>query len=525
MNVWDSNDVLIKETQFMTDIPVHANKLTTIIGEVVVQFTMNVWDSNDVLIKETQFMTDIPVHANKLTTIIGEVLTEGGNVKITIDNGLAEQERVTVVSSASHLLKVINAGGEYIMGNNVIVTAKDVAEAQGIITRAAGEPKTTTINLNGYTITLKADVEVEENTTLIIDNQPLYENGGDKGAVINDNGAIVNNGTLVIEGGNYNEGAIQNNGTTNVNGGDFANDAINNNGNVTIEGDNSGKSDDIVKNDEEATLNKVVYNAEELQAALDAKNADEIIFGADIKGEATISQTEGVNIKIDGKGKKFDGTLYIHGNSRHTGEETLTIQNINFVDEAEKDAGVPGAAEAVSVRFRTSFESRYIQSGVLQDYYTAIKNLLLSYKGVKARTSWNHESFNKGRQQCAKINIKGNALLVYLALDPANYNVKKYHFNDMSSKPKFDGTPMLMKVKSERALKYTLELIAEMMNVLEIPAGKAVSVDYHAPFETTEALAARGLVKIILPAGATLGENLTAFKANVGAILEAEKSE
>ena len=206
-------------------------------------------------------------------------------------------------------------------------------------------------------------------------------------------------------------------------------------------------------------------------------------------------------------------------------EPPKPIININFVDESEKDAGVPGAAEAVSVRFRTSFESRYIQSGVLQDYYTAIKNLLLSYKGVKARTSWNHESFNKGRQQCAQINIKGNALLVYLALDPANYNVKKYHFNDMSGKPKFDGTPMLMKVKSERALKYTLELIAEMMNVLEIPAGKAVSVDYHAPYETTEALAARGLVKIILPAGATLGDNLTAFKANVGAILEAEKGE
>lgn len=302
----------------------------------VVQFTMNVWDSNDVLIKETQFMTDIPVHANKLTTIIGEVLTEGGNVKVTIDNTLEEQERVTVVSSASHLLKVINAGGEYIMGNNIIVTAKDVAEAQGIITRSTGEAKTTTINLNGYTITLQANVEVKEGNTLIIDNEPLNENGGDKGAVINDNGAIVNNGTLVIEGGNYNAGAIQNNGTTNVNGGDFADDAINNNGNVTIEGDNSGRSDDIVNNDEEATLNKVVYNAEELQAALDAKNADEIIFGADIKGEATISQTEGVNVVIDGKGHKFDGTLNIYGNARNTGTETLTIKNINFEADAAK---------------------------------------------------------------------------------------------------------------------------------------------------------------------------------------------
>ena len=301
----------------------------------VVQFTMKVWDDAGVLIKETPFMTDIPVHANKLTTLIGEVLTEGGNVKVTIDNTLEEQERVTVVSSASHLLNVINAGGEYMLGNNIIVTADDVNEAQGIITRATGEAKTTTINLNGYTITLKTDVEVEENTTLIIDNQPLNENGGE-GAVMNEGGAIVNNGTLVIEGGNYNEGAIQNNGTTNVNGGDFANDAINNNGNVTIEGDNSNKSDEIVNNDEKATLNKVVNNEKELQAALEAKNADVIIFGQDIVGNATISQTEGVNVVIDGNRHKFDGTLNIYGNARHTGTETLTIKNIDFEANAAK---------------------------------------------------------------------------------------------------------------------------------------------------------------------------------------------
>ena len=195
---------------------------------------------------------------------------------------------------------------------------------------------------------------------------------------------------------------------------------------------------------------------------------------------------------------------------------------LNFVDEAEGGAAVE---EAVSVRFRTSFESRYIQSGALQDYYSPIKNALLSYKGVKARTSWNYESFNKGRVQCAKINFKGNALLVYLALDPANYNAKKYHFNDMTGKPKFADVPMLMKVKSDRALKYTLELIEEMMKVLEIPAGEAASVDYHVPYETTEQLAARGLVKVIAPTGTTLGENATVKKTNVGAMLSADSEQ
>ena len=196
-------------------------------------------------------------------------------------------------------------------------------------------------------------------------------------------------------------------------------------------------------------------------------------------------------------------------------EEPKPIIVLNFVDEKEESEE---AAEAVSVRFRTSFESRYIQSGDLQDYYSPIKNALLSYKGVKARTSWNYESFNKGRVQCAKINIKGNALLVYLNLNPADFNVKKYHFNDLTDKPKFADVPMLMKVKSDRALKYTLELIGEMMKALEIPAGELQNVDYHLPYESTEQLASRGLVKVIAPTGTTLGDNATVKKTDVGAM-------
>ena len=205
-------------------------------------------------------------------------------------------------------------------------------------------------------------------------------------------------------------------------------------------------------------------------------------------------------------------------------EPAKPVVVLNFVDESLPEDS-PFATEAVSVRFRTSFESRYIQSGVLQDYYTAIKNLLLSYKGVKARTSWNYEAFTKTRVQCAKVNIKGNALLVYLPLDPKEYNEKKYHFTDMSEKPKFEGLPMLMKVKSERALKYNLELIAEAMSRLGIERGEAQSVDYRLPYESTETLAARGLVKVIAPQGTVLEENATVKKTNVGALLSSEIGE
>ncbi len=177
--------------------------------------------------------------------------------------------------------------------------------------------------------------------------------------------------------------------------------------------------------------------------------------------------------------------------------------------------------QVVLVSYRSSYMSRLIQAdSEIQDYYTVIKNTLLSYKGVKSRVSWNFESFNKGRVQCAKLNLKGRALLVYIGLDPNEYNISKYHFVDVSDKPKFEKVPMLMKVKSDRGLKYVLELIEEMMLKNEIPQGELPNEDYHMPYETTEELVKRDLVKVILPPGVTLDENSNIEKLDVGELID-----
>ncbi len=77
-----------------------------------------------------------------------------------------------------------------------------------------------------------------------------------------------------------------------------------------------------------------------LQAAIDAATAgnNTINLLADVNENVTVSQVEGINIVIDGKkyeteNYQFNGTIYIEGNSRYTGEETLTIQNVNFYTE------------------------------------------------------------------------------------------------------------------------------------------------------------------------------------------------
>ena len=95
----------------------------------------------------------------------------------------------------------------------------------------------------------------------------------------------------------------------------------------------------------------------------------------------------------------------------------------------------------------------------------------------------------------------------------------------MSGKPKFEDAPLMMKIKSERALKYTIELIDEMMKLFEIEQGEIPNVDYHMPYEDTETLAQRGLVKVTLPAGVKLEGNAATTSIDVDEVINKSKEQ
>ena len=83
----------------------------------------------------------------------------------------------------------------------------------------------------------------------------------------------------------------------------------------------------------------------------------------------------------------------------------------------------------------------------------------------------------------------------------------------------------MLKVKSDRSLKYALELIDEVMNKNEIAQGDIPNDDYHLPYESTEALVDRDLVKVILPDGMEIDENTIIERVNVGDMLASTKPE
>ena len=76
-----------------------------------------------------------------------------------------------------------------------------------------------------------------------------------------------------------------------------------------------------------------------LQTAINAAEGETTIaLYADMEGNVTVVQKEGINITINGRKHKFDGVITVNGNARATGQETLTFKNINF--ENDKTDGI-----------------------------------------------------------------------------------------------------------------------------------------------------------------------------------------
>ena len=82
-------------------------------------------------------------------------------------------------------------------------------------------------------------------------------------------------------------------------------------------------------------LPTIVSTVAELQAAIDAAvNGDIIVLGADIEGDVTVTQKEGVKFTINGNGNTIDGSIIVDGKSQRYETAGITIENVNFAADA-----------------------------------------------------------------------------------------------------------------------------------------------------------------------------------------------
>ena len=156
----------------------------------------------------------------------------------------------------------------------------------------------------------------------------------------------------------------------------------------------------------------------------------------------------------------------------------------------------------VQIRYDKSQTAKLMQSDEsVKNYYDLIKNELLSYKGVRCRLSWKHESFHKGRACVAKLKVRGKHLRLLLPLNPNDYVDTKYKVKDLSAKKNHADTPCGYSIKNDRRSVYAKDLIATVMQangaekLPETP--QFVNYSREFPFDTTENLIYRKLIKLI----------------------------
>lgn len=206
-------------------------------------------------------------------------------------------------------------------------------------------------------------------------------------------------------------------------------------------------------------------------------------------------------------------------------EEARRLERERIAAEQERLARLAAMELAASrapviVYYKYSFLARYIQSEQeLQEHYTAIKNALLSYADVTSGTSWERETFKLAKRSIARMRVKGKTLYLYLAMDPE----KEIGTYTSVATGKYSDTALQIKIKSARACKYALAMIALMMEQLGAQQGEAQSEDYAMPYETTDELVERGLVKMIVPDGIVLNEFDVIVKKDMSEVFSALK--
>ena len=167
-------------------------------------------------------------------------------------------------------------------------------------------------------------------------------------------------------------------------------------------------------------------------------------------------------------------------------------------DDDESSTFVTEGVERV--RYDRSFKAKHIQmKDESKEWYSILKNELLSYQRVKSRLSWRKETFRIGRMPLARFVIRGKTLCLLLAIEPSGLQGTKFTVDDVSAVAATADTPCQYRIKSARRAKYAKELIGIVMkelNMRKIP--DYVAQDFFVPYEGTVALMEKGLTKRVV---------------------------
>lgn len=134
-----------------------------------------------------------------------------------------------------------------------------------------------------------------------------------------------------------------------------------------------------------------------------------------------------------------------------------------------------------------TFENKLRQSDDdAKDYYSVIKNKILSFDGVKSRVSKLADTFKCNGEVVCKMTVSGKTLLINLCLECSKYDAKYFKFVDVGDMSKFADTPMRIKIKNKLTLKRCLEIIDLMFAEKNVLSSAIENVDYASQYPKVE---------------------------------------
>ncbi len=170
--------------------------------------------------------------------------------------------------------------------------------------------------------------------------------------------------------------------------------------------------------------------------------------------------------------------------------------------EFARETAVSVAGEPIADSFiRDRIEHMRYQSTMLaklirldakaKEWYSAIKNELLSYRKIRVRMGKRFEVFFYGRKTVARLGVRGKTLCLYFAGNAKEFSKTKYAVEDVGT-----NSLCLYRVKSALRVKYARALIKNLMrNTGACKDPDYVAQDYYMPYEDIVSLMKKGLVR------------------------------
>ena len=150
------------------------------------------------------------------------------------------------------------------------------------------------------------------------------------------------------------------------------------------------------------------------------------------------------------------------------------FKGVEAEDIVDDEKEVDESAEDGKITFKSKILSASVENRAI---YNALKNNLLSYKGIKSRVVNGGDYFRRPGKQIVKIIFIGKTLRLALALNPDDYDYNVYHQKNRSTMKKYADTPMFVKVQSLLGVRRALKLISDLMEKEGIKPLKKVEYD------------------------------------------------